>query len=122
VGYAQALSNRARLRGEPELLRLSARVNEAVQRDPGSAVTTLIAEGRREIAAGVRKLRETPAFYASALGDRTALLQLLTEANDLREQWPSFPVTSRIAARWRGDREVQRLLAGVVPKRPSPKT
>ncbi|NJR78540.1 tetratricopeptide repeat protein [Sphingomonas corticis] len=117
VGFTRALSERARLRREPRLLRLAARMEEAVRRDPAGAVRVLVAEGRREIAAGERKLRETPAFYASAMGDRATLVQLLTEASDLGERWPSVPVTHRIAARWRGDAQVQRLLRRVAVPR-----
>lgn len=109
-GFAQSLRARARSRGEPRLLRLSAALDAAIARDPDSAVDVLIAEGRREIAAGERQLRETPAFYASAMGNRDALVQLMVEAGDLGEHWPSVPVTRRIAARWPGDPQVQRLL------------
>jgi hypothetical protein len=116
VGHAKAFATRARLRGEPQLLRVSAELDAAVRRDPATAVRVLIAEGRREIATGARKLRETPAFYASAMGDRAALVQLLTEASDQGETWYSAPLTRRIAARWPGDREVQRLLARVLPR------
>jgi tetratricopeptide (TPR) repeat protein len=115
-GFASALAARARLRGEPRLLRLSASLNAAIARDPASAVQVLVAEGRREIAAGERQLRETPAFYASAMGDRATLVQLMVEAHDLGEHWPSVPVTRRIAARWAGDAEVQRLLRRLVAK------
>lgn len=117
VRFAEALRRRAEARGEPRLLRLAARMDEAVRRDPATAVEVLIGEGRREIAAGERQLRETPAFYASAMGDRPALIQLMTEASDLGEHWPSVPVTRRIAARWPGDRGVQRLLARLVAPR-----
>lgn len=115
AGYADALRARARLRGEPQLLRVSAALDEAVKRDPSTAVDVLIAEGRREIATGARQLRETPAFYASAMGDRKDLVQLLTEANDLNEHWYSATLTRRIAARWKGDRQVERLLARLAP-------
>ena len=113
VGYADALRARARLRGEPQLLRVSAALDEAVRRDPATAVDVLIAEGRREIATGARQLRETPAFYASAMGSRAHLVRLLTEANDLNERWPSGSLTKRIAVRWKDDAQVQRLLARV---------
>jgi len=110
IGFARALSTRAKLRNEPALLRLSASLNAAVQHNPQTAVRVLITESRREIATGARKLRETPAFYASAMGDREDLVQLMTEASDLGERWYSAPVRRRIAQRWRGDREIQQLL------------
>ena len=121
AGFAKALEARARLRGEPQLLRLSAAMNEAVRRDPSTAVRVLVAEGRREIATGARQQRETPAFYASAMGDRAEFVQLLTEANDVGERWYSAPLTRRMAARWRGDAQVQRLLARLVPPPERPK-
>lgn len=114
-GYAQMLSKRAHLRGEKQLLQASAALDESVRRDPSQAIHVLVAEGRREIASGVRRFRDTPAFFASAMGDRAALVQLMTEAVDLHERWYSMPVTRRIAARWKGDSEVERLLAALVP-------
>jgi tetratricopeptide (TPR) repeat protein len=113
AGYARALAIRAKLRGEPNLLSLSARLDAAIRRDPATAVDVLVAEGRREIRTGERRLRETPAFYASAMGDRAALLQLLKEADARGERWPSVPVTGRIAARWKDDQAIRRLLARI---------
>lgn len=114
VGYARALAIRARLRGEPRLLRLSAELDAAIRRNPATAIDVLVAEGRREIRDGERRLRETPAFFASAMGDRDALLQLLTEAAARGERWPSVPVTRRIAAKWKDDAPIRRLLLRVV--------
>jgi Flp pilus assembly protein TadD len=115
-GYARALAKKARLRQEPQLLRVSRLLDEAIRQDPRTAVQVLVDEGRREIATGARQLRETPAFFASAMGDRASLVKLLLEANDLREEWPSRPVTRRIAERWVGDEEVQRRLRGLLPR------
>lgn len=117
AGYTRALTTKARLRGEPHLLRLSAAMVEAVRRDPATAVRVLVADGRREIASGARQLRETPAFFASAMGDRAEFVQLLTEASDLGETWYSAPLTRRMAARWRNDPEIQELLKRLVPPR-----
>jgi Flp pilus assembly protein TadD len=120
IGYARELAVRARLRGEPRLQRLSAALDAAIRRDPKTAVAVLIDHGRQEIARGERKLRETPAFYASSMGDRAALIALLREANDQDERWYAASLTRRIARRWRGDAQVEGLLAGVLPpeKRP----
>lgn len=118
VGYSRAFSARARLQGEPHLLRAASAIDAAVRRDPDTAVAELIAQSRREIAVGARKLRDTPAFFASAMGDRAALVELLHEANDLGEKWYSAPVTRRIAARWKEDAEVQRLLEPLLPAAP----
>ena len=95
-------------------------LDAAIRRDPRTAVTVLIDHGRQEIARGERKLRETPAFYASSMGDRAALIALLREANDQDERWYAASLTRRIARRWHGDAQVERLLAGVLPpeKRP----
>ncbi|PSJ36373.1 tetratricopeptide repeat protein [Allosphingosinicella deserti] len=116
VQFAHAFSARARIQREVHLLRVSAEVEAAVRRDPRTAVGVLVAASRREIAAGARKSRDTPAFYASSMGERAMLVQLLTEASDLREQWYSAPVTRRIAERWRGDAEVQQLLRSLTPR------
>lgn len=118
--FAAAFRRRAQIRGEAQLTRLSVAVDAALLSDPRAAVGVLVAEGRREIESGARKLRQTPAFYASVMGDRKVLLELLIEANEQREQWFSAPLTRRIAARWRGDAEVQRLLATLIPLRPAP--
>ncbi|MET3438183.1 tetratricopeptide (TPR) repeat protein [Sphingomonas sp. 1185] len=122
IGYARELAIRARLRGEPRLQRLSAALDAAIRRDPKTAVTVLTDHGRQEIARGERKLRETPAFYASSMGDRAALIALLREANDQDERWYATSLTRRIARRWRGDAQVERLLAGVLPPEKRPKS
>lgn len=122
IGYARELATRARLRGEPRLRRLSATLDAAIRRDPKTAVTVLIDHGRQEIARGERKLRETPAFYASSMGDRAALIALLREANDQDEHWYAASLTRRIAQRWRGDAQVERLLAGVLPPAKAPES
>ncbi|RYD68475.1 MAG: tetratricopeptide repeat protein [Sphingomonadales bacterium] len=111
AAYARELGDSARLRGEPELLRLSRTLDAAVQADSATAHRVLIADNRREIAAGTRRIREVPAFYASSMGDRGELLALMREAALLGERWYSPGVTRRIAERWKDDREVTALLA-----------
>ena len=111
AAYARELGESARLRGEPELLRLSRALDVAVRADPGTAHRVLIADTRREIAAGTRRIREIPAFYASSMGDRSELLALMREAALLGERWYSPSITRRIYARWQDDREVTALLA-----------
>lgn len=110
ANFARAFSRMAQLRGEPALLRLSRALDGAVARDPATAHRVLIADARREMAAGTRRMRETPAFYASAMGDRAELLELMREAHVLGERWFSPAITRRIAARWKGDAEVALLL------------
>jgi Tfp pilus assembly protein PilF len=115
VGFIRALDARAKLRGEPQLLRLAADLNNAIRRGRRAALNVLIAGGRRELATGARRIRETPAFYASAMGERRELIRLMTEAVDVGERWPSVPVTRRIAAHWPNDKEVQGLLRRLRP-------
>ncbi|BAK65396.1 hypothetical protein SLG_07210 [Sphingobium sp. SYK-6] len=110
AGAAQAYRELAALRREPDLLALSARLDAAVEQDPATAHRVLIEDARREIALGTRRIREVPAFYASAVGDRTEMLDLLHEAVLLGERWYSHSVTRRMEAKWRHDAEVTRLL------------
>ncbi|WP_315764305.1 tetratricopeptide repeat protein [Sphingomonas sp. Y38-1Y] len=114
AGYARAVRERARLRGDPQLLERSAALDAAVASDPARAIAVVIAQAREEIAAGARRQREAPAFFASSMGDRASLLALLTEAVDLGERWSTRPLTRRIAARWQGDAAIMALLRRVM--------
>lgn len=109
-GFSVEYSRTANLRGEPDMLRLAGEIEAAIKRDPATAYLVLIADNRRELAAGTRRIREVPAFYASSMGDRRLLLQLMREAHIAGERWYSPSITSRIAARWKGDRDILGLL------------
>lgn len=115
---AREYTHMAALRGEPGLTRLSADLNAALARDPASAHRVLIADERREIASGARRLRQTPAYVASAMGDRAELVALLREAAGLEEKWFTASMTDAIARRWHDDREVMALLSRL--KQPKP--
>ena len=104
----------AALRGVPEMKRLSTQLDTAIERNPATAHLVLVAEARREFAEGERKTRMTPAFHASCMGDRATLVILLKQAATLGERWYSATLNKRIAEKWRGDAEVQRLLRKVV--------
>jgi Flp pilus assembly protein TadD len=117
-GFAREYKAMALNRGRPDLLRLSASLDAAVARDSATAHRLLIAEARREIAEGTRRLRKTPAFYASSMGDRKALVALMTEARDLGEVWYTGSIAARIARRWRGDPEIEALLERLHPGDP----
>jgi tetratricopeptide (TPR) repeat protein len=116
--FARSYTEMARSRNQPDLIRRAAELNAAVQRDPKTAHRILTTDMRREIASGERRGRETPAFYASAMGDREELLLLMKEARAIGEQWYSSTIVSRIAARWRSDAEVQSLLGTLRAPRP----
>lgn len=109
--FAEDFGNMARIRNEPELLRLSKAVDEAVKRDPATAHRVLIEDARREIMIGTRRIREVPAFYASSMGDREELVKLMHEAANLGERWYSPSITARIRERWKADAEVIELLS-----------
>lgn len=111
VTTAQEYARMAALRGEPGLTRLSADLTAAVARDAKTAHRVLIEDERREIASGARRLRQTPAFVASAMGDRVELIALLREASALGEKWYTASMTAAIARRWADDREVMALLS-----------
>lgn len=112
--YAREYRVLASLRGVPEMQKLSAALDAAVARDPATAHLVLVADARREFAEGERKTRMTPAFHASSMGDRATLVTLLKQASTLGERWYSATLNKRIADKWRGDAEVQRLLRKVV--------
>lgn len=112
--FARSYRALADLRGVPEMKRLSARLDAAIARDPASAHMVLIEDAQREFAQGERKTRMTPAFHASCMGDRKTLVALLEQASMLGERWYSATLNRRIAQKWQGDAEVQRLLRKVV--------
>ncbi|MFN3818069.1 tetratricopeptide repeat protein [Blastomonas sp.] len=112
--YALEYRGLAALRKVPEMLALSAALDEAVARDPDTAHLVLVADAQREFAQGERKTRMTPAFHASAMGDRETLVALLQQAANLGERWYSATLNRRIARKWQGDAEVQQLLNRVV--------
>lgn len=55
------------------------------------------------------------AFVASLAGDRAQLLQILRLAEQGRQTWGSSGYTTRIAQRWKADREIITLLRGRLP-------
>jgi len=110
VGYARDYRRAAELRGEVGMIALSDRLDAAIARDPATAHRVLIADARREFAEGARRTRISPAFFASSMGDRDTLEQLMREAVNLDERWYSLNLTRRMAARWRDDAEIMDLL------------
>ncbi|VXC40748.1 conserved hypothetical protein [Sphingomonas sp. AX6] len=116
ASYAREYRETARLRGEKQMLAVADRLDAAVARDPATAHRVLIDHARQEFANGARQTRITPAFFASAMGDREALLPLMREAVNLGETWYSVNLTRRIGARWPRDAEIQRLLVRLRPK------
>ena len=119
AGAAREYARMAELRGEPGLKNLSAALNAAIAREPATAHRVLIADERREIASGERRLRQTPAYVASAMGDRSELLALLREADALDEKWFTASMTGAIARRWHDDREVMELLSKLRQPKPT---
>ncbi len=119
VGFSTELEKNAKLRHQDHLLDLVMDLNAEIKRDPKIAHRILINDARREIAAGTRHIRETPAFYASAMGDRAELVSLMAEAGAMDERWYSTAITSRIGQRWRNDSEIQTLLKAVAAPRPA---
>lgn len=110
---SRAYDDLAARRKEPQLVTLAGQLRAAVARDPATAHRVLIADAQRELALGTRRIREVPAFYASSMGDRAALLGLMKQAVVLGERWYSPCITARIAARWRDDREIMAMLGHV---------
>lgn len=119
--YAREFRDMARLRNVPELISLSARLDRAVAREEATAHMVLVADAQREFAAGERKTRMTPAFHASCMGDRDTLVALLRQAALLGERWYSATLNRRIAQKWAGDAEVQKLLRQVIVATPKVK-
>ncbi|GFE74877.1 tetratricopeptide repeat protein [Novosphingobium sp. TCA1] len=117
-GFAREFADFARLREDPGTEQLSRRLARAVADDPAHAHRIMVADALGEIAEGGRRIRQTPAFYASSMHDRDLLLKLMREAVVLGERWYSRPVTRRIQASWKNDREVNRLLDQLMPPVP----
>lgn len=110
VKFAEEYAIMARDRHEAVLMDRANKLSAAVVRNPRLAHRIVTADMRRELARGERLGRETPALYASAMGDRSELLALMIDARKSGEIWYSASITSRIAARWRDDAEIMRLL------------
>lgn len=110
AGYADGLRELAAIRKEPKLMLLSRKLDQALKSDPDTGHLVLIDDARRELASGERQTRMTPAFYASAMGDRASLLVLAYEAVKLGEQWQLANLVNRIAEKWRDDRQIAALI------------
>jgi tetratricopeptide (TPR) repeat protein len=118
--FAKSYAEVARARGEPVLIKRAAALTAAVARDPKTAHRVVTADMRRELSTGERRGRETPAFYASAMGDREELLSIMADARNAGEQWVSATITTRIAQRWKDDKEVQYMIG--ILRAPKPET
>lgn len=113
-GFTRELGDFARLRSDPGAAALAEKMTGALNNDPARAPDILIADARGELAEGGRRIRQTPAFYASATGRRNELVSLMKEAVVLGERWNSRPVTRRIESAWKNDPEVTGLLGQLV--------
>lgn len=116
AGYLAAADARAKLRGNPDLLADVARIKAAAERGGPQAGERafLDAELGRQATAPYPD-HSTAAFLASTIGDRAALLQILTLAEQRGEIWGSAGYTRRIRQRWIGDAQVSSLLARRAP-------
>lgn len=122
MGYLQEIEARARLRAAPHLQAYVGRLKRAAAK---GGVNALRAETLRYgIALGGEPTphHAIAAFFASAGGDRGALLAILRMADARHERWGDAGYRRRIAARWRGDPEVQLLLARRTGPRVEPAT
>lgn len=122
AGYVHEYGEIARLRGDPERLRRTAELRAALLRGPAAAADSILAHMRRELDDGTRRQHETASFFASSLGRRDVLVEWLRAGVQRGERWDAASLTRRIATRWRGDREIEALLAKVrapIPAEPS---
>ncbi|MES2755365.1 MAG: tetratricopeptide repeat protein [Pseudomonadota bacterium] len=110
AGFAREYAAMAKIRNEPALIRRAAALNDAMARDPATAHRVVVADLRRELKSGERRSRETPAFYASQMGDRELMIALMREARSAGELWYSATIIARIATRWRNDPAVLAML------------
>jgi len=113
MAYARETALVARLRRDPELLARAAAVSGVASGGPAAVARAVVEQQRLELAANPDWGRQTPAFFASSLGQRDALLRLLREAEAHGERWYSAGILRRMAARWRGDAAVTALLTAV---------
>jgi tetratricopeptide (TPR) repeat protein len=116
--FAKAYSAFAQARNDTALVARAGRLTQAVREGDRQAYRIVTQDMREELAIGERRGRETPAFYASGMGDRQELLIWLQEARAAGEIWYSVGITSRIAARWKDDAEIMGLLTVVGAPQP----
>ncbi len=75
-----------------------------------AVIALVVREAEGEVEDGVRRTLAWPAFVASAAADREEVARLLRTADARGETWGSAGLRRHMAERWRGDREIRRLL------------
>lgn len=124
AGYVRHLTERARLRAEPELATYSAALARtlAADRSGDHAATFAVILSRAvslEQNAG-RPDHSWSAFIASVAGDRAALLRAIADARARGERWGSAGFVRRIRARFPGDAAIGRALDALAQDRIEP--
>lgn len=118
VRYLRIMQERDALRGEPVQSANLKALDDALRAGGDAALkAAVIDQASVEEANRPFPDHSLPAFLASAAGDRVRLVTILQRADRNKELWGAAGYTSRIAARWKSDGEVMRLLA----RRASPK-
>ncbi|WP_157092763.1 tetratricopeptide repeat protein [Sphingomonas hankookensis] len=114
AGYVRHLTERARLRAEPELATYSAALGRtlAADRSGDHAATYAVILSR---AAAFTQNTDRPdhswsAFVAAMAGDRAALLAVLNDARARGERWGAAGFVRRIRARYPGDAAIGKAL------------
>lgn len=124
AGYVRHLTERARLRAEPELATYSAALARtlAADRSGDHAATYAVILSRAvslEQNAG-RPDHSWTAFIASVAGDRAALLGAIADARARGERWGAAGFMRRIRARFPGDATIGRALDALAQDRIEP--
>lgn len=111
AGYVRHLAAREALRTEPELRGHVSALKRALAAGDKMQLQALIFQRAiDEETASPFPNHAYAAFVASAAGNRAGLLRVLRLANEQGQRWGSAGYVRRIAARWRDDSEIIRLL------------
>ena len=100
----------ARLRQEPRRMAVAAELAAAWRQGPEALRIAMLAVAMRDIESEELGDHVWPIFVASMVGNRDDVLALLRTADARKEVWGSAALTSRVAARWRGDSMIEALL------------
>lgn len=110
VGYAQSLSDYARVTHNAELTAFAGQVRAALKVGASDVHRLLLAHTLAEIRSGVRRNHRWPVFLASIAQDRKQTIVLLQEADRRHEVWGGAGVTARISRLWISDAEITDLI------------
>jgi tetratricopeptide (TPR) repeat protein len=115
AGFVAENSAEAAIRGEPVSIGEAERLAAAYSGDREAFLSVLLEETLREVQAGSGQTLVWPAFVASSVGKRDALVKLLKTADASGEKWGSAGMVLQIRQRWKSDKQVIAMLNRRIP-------